>query len=207
MASKNFTFSLRTRSPTPKIFVLRAEKFLVDYSIMRDWGITDHNLSAADVESIIDRQRISYIVFQPNFWTDQPSVAALQRVIDSDRFRMVAQFGITSDDPSRNAVLRVYRNLADAATAAIGRAARQMTVRRDLGQPRAGFSSPPRRLDRRWDTGAASGSPLSRKSTTPWRSAIPLRPCAETETPRPGSENRRTCVNPCGMDMTEPRAA
>ncbi len=98
MASKNFTFSLRTRSPTPKVFVLRAEKFLVDYSIMRGWGITDRNLSAADVELIIDRQRISYIVFQPNFWTDQPSIAALQRVIDSDRFRMIAQFGITSDD-------------------------------------------------------------------------------------------------------------
>jgi 4-amino-4-deoxy-L-arabinose transferase-like glycosyltransferase len=111
MASKNFAFSLRTRSPTPKVSVLRAEKFLVDYTIMRDWGITDRNLSAADVEAIIDRYEVSFIVFQPNFWTDQPSIAALQRVIDSDRFRMVAQFGITSEDLSRRATLRVYRNI------------------------------------------------------------------------------------------------
>ncbi len=111
MASKNFTFSLRTRSPIPKISVLRAEKFLVDYSIMRDWGITDRNLSAAEVEAIVDRYDIAYVVFQPNFWTDQPSVAALQRLIDSDRFRLVAQFGITSDDLSRRTSLRVYRNV------------------------------------------------------------------------------------------------
>jgi hypothetical protein len=78
---------------------------------MRDWGITDRNLSAAEVEAIVDRYDIAYVVFQPNFWTDQPSVAALQRLIDSDRFRLVAQFGITSDDLSRRTSLRVYRNV------------------------------------------------------------------------------------------------
>jgi len=111
MASKNFTFSVRTRSPTPKIFILRAEKFLVDYSIMREWGIKDRHLSPADVETIIDRYDFAYVVFQPNFWTDQPSVAALQRIIDSDRFRLVAQFGITSEDASRQTPIRVYRNM------------------------------------------------------------------------------------------------
>ncbi|MSO99716.1 MAG: hypothetical protein EXR07_01505 [Acetobacteraceae bacterium] len=51
------------------------------------------------------------IVIQPNFWTDQPSVAALQRMVDSGRFMLAAQFSITSEDPSRLAVIRVYRNL------------------------------------------------------------------------------------------------
>jgi 4-amino-4-deoxy-L-arabinose transferase-like glycosyltransferase len=110
-ASKNFAFSVRTRSPVPKILILRAEKFLVDYTIMRDWGITDHNLSPAEVEAIIDRYGISYIVFQPNFWTDQPSIATLQRLMDSDRLRLVAQFGITSDDTSQRALIRVYLNI------------------------------------------------------------------------------------------------
>ena len=38
MGSKNFTFSVRARSPVPQIFIMRAEKSLVDYSIMRELG-------------------------------------------------------------------------------------------------------------------------------------------------------------------------
>jgi hypothetical protein len=38
MASKNFTYAVRTRGPTPRNFIPRAEKYLVDYRIMRDWG-------------------------------------------------------------------------------------------------------------------------------------------------------------------------
>ena len=95
--------------PCTRIFIMRAEKSLVDYSIMRDWGIKDRNVSAAEMASLIDRDNVAYIVFQPNFWTDQPSIAALQRLIDSERFALVAQFGITSDEPSRSKVLRVYR--------------------------------------------------------------------------------------------------
>ncbi len=111
MASKNFTFSIRTRSPTPKIYIVRAEKFLVDYNITRDWGITDHNLTSAEIETIVNRNNFAFIVFQPNFWTDQPSIATLQRLIDSDRFRLVAQFGITSEDRSRQTPIRVYRDI------------------------------------------------------------------------------------------------
>jgi 4-amino-4-deoxy-L-arabinose transferase-like glycosyltransferase len=117
--SKNFTFCVRARSPEPRIFIMRAEKSLVDYSIVRDWGITDRNVSAAEMASLIDRNNVSYVVFQPNFWTDQPSIATLQRMIDSERFALVAQFGITSEDPSRSKVLRVYRvepNLTPAPT-------------------------------------------------------------------------------------------
>jgi hypothetical protein len=109
MGSKNFTFAVRSRSPTPKIFIERAEKLLVDYSIMREWGITDRNISVADLEAIIDRDNITHIIFQPNFWTDQPSIARLQWLIDTGRYRLVAQFFVTSDDISRCVTLRVYR--------------------------------------------------------------------------------------------------
>jgi 4-amino-4-deoxy-L-arabinose transferase-like glycosyltransferase len=109
MGSKNFVLSIRTRSPVPRIFIERAEKHLVDYSIMRDWGIADRMFSVSEVEAMLNRHKIAIIVFQPNFWTDQPSIAALQRAIISPFFRLTARFQITSEEPSRRAELLVYR--------------------------------------------------------------------------------------------------
>ncbi len=108
--SKNFTFSVRARSPQPKIFILRAEKILVSYNIIREWGITDRGMSDAEVEAIVDRYGIKYIVLQPDFWTDQPSIAKLQTLAYSGRFSEVAKFPITSEEASQRATIRVFKN-------------------------------------------------------------------------------------------------
>ena len=107
--SKSFAFSLRARSSVPKVFLLRAEKFLVDYRIVRDWGISDRNQSEADIAATIDRLGVSLLVFQPDFWTDQPSIAALQRLVESGRFARVAEFPIWSQQPGRRTTIGVYR--------------------------------------------------------------------------------------------------
>jgi 4-amino-4-deoxy-L-arabinose transferase-like glycosyltransferase len=111
MGSKNLSFSVRARTPDPKLSILRAEKFLVDYKILRGWGIVDRSLTEADIDAIIDRYDVSYVVFQVGFWTDQPSIAALWRVLRSDRFAPVAEFRITAEEINRRAVLLVFRNV------------------------------------------------------------------------------------------------
>ncbi len=108
--SKNFTFSVRVRTPHPKIFIVRADKELVKYNIVREWGITDRNLSEADIEGIVDRYGIEYVVSQPGFWTDQPSMAKLEAVLHSNRFTLVAEFPIESEEPSQRTTIRIYRN-------------------------------------------------------------------------------------------------
>jgi hypothetical protein len=117
--SKNFSFSVRARSPAAKVFILRAEKFLVDYNIIRDWGITDRNLSAAEVESLIDRKGVSMVVLQPDFWTDQPSIAALQELVYSGRFEQVAEFPITTEAGRLKTTMRVYRDKRSTQVAAL----------------------------------------------------------------------------------------
>jgi hypothetical protein len=109
--SKNFVFSIRSHSATPKVFILRAEKLLVNYTIIREWGIADRNLSTSDIEALIDNNRISTVVLQPDFWTDQPSIARLQALVYSDRFQQVAEFPITSDVPSHRTTIKVFRNI------------------------------------------------------------------------------------------------
>ena len=108
--SKSFSFSLRAKNPDGKLFVLRAEKFLVNYNIIRDWGISDANLAMEDVDAMIDRYGVSWFVFQPDFWTDQPSVALLQKLVYSDRFTKVAEFPVASEAPGKIVTISVYRN-------------------------------------------------------------------------------------------------
>ncbi|MDB5410181.1 MAG: 4-amino-4-deoxy-L-arabinose transferase [Rhodospirillales bacterium] len=109
--SKNFVFSLRSHAKMPKVYVIRAEKLLVRYNILREWGITDLDVSDTDIAAMIDRYGVSTVVLQPDFWTDQPSMARLQAFVYSDRFRQVAEFPITSEEPSQRTTIKVFENL------------------------------------------------------------------------------------------------
>ena len=108
--SPNFVFALRAAAPAPKFYVLRAEKLLVDYQIVREWGINDRNMTEADIAAMVDRYGIEYIVLQLDFWTDQPSVARLQAYMQSDRFEVVATFPIIATEPRREMQILALRN-------------------------------------------------------------------------------------------------
>ena len=108
--SPNFVFAVRAQSASPEVYLLRSEKMLVDYKVSRDWGITDRGLSREDVAKLIDRYGITYVVFQPDFWTDLPSMAALQELVYSDRFTKVAEFPIAANVPSREKEMLVFKN-------------------------------------------------------------------------------------------------
>lgn len=108
--TKSLSFSLRNRSPTPGPYVVRAEKLLVDYRIIRGWGVQDRSLSTADIDAIIDRFGIDLVVLQPGFWTDLPSMARLQTILESDRFEQVAEIPIESENASKRTTIKILRN-------------------------------------------------------------------------------------------------
>jgi len=108
--SKNLIFSMRTRSPMPKLFVLRAEKFLVDYEMTTVWNMTDRGWTADKLRDLVDRYGISLVVLQPDFGDDMPSMNRMRDYIDSDRFKQVAEFPITADDPSQRSTIKVFVN-------------------------------------------------------------------------------------------------
>jgi 4-amino-4-deoxy-L-arabinose transferase-like glycosyltransferase len=110
LRSPNLVFALRAESPSPQLYLLRAEKLLVDYKIVREWGIDDRRLSRTDLEKLIDRYGITYAVFQPDFWTDLPSIAALQDLVYSDRFTKVAEFPIDANVPVTDKKILIFKN-------------------------------------------------------------------------------------------------
>lgn len=108
--SKNLAFSLRSHSPTPKVYVLRAEKFLEDYHIVREWGVADRGWTTDALQAMVDRYGISMVVLQPDFWGDLPSMRRMQDYIESDRFKPVAEFPVIADEPSQRATIRIFVN-------------------------------------------------------------------------------------------------
>ena len=63
--SKNLIFSLRSHSPTPKVYVLRAEKFLVDYHFLREWGVEDRGWTSDALQAMVDRYGITMVGCSP----------------------------------------------------------------------------------------------------------------------------------------------
>lgn len=119
LRSPNFILALRTDHDAARLTVLRAEKLLVRYAIIRQAGITDLHVSAASLVAMVSRYGIEYVVFQPDFWTDQPSVAMLQDYIrGSGNFRRDASIPVHANFPGAEDHIEIWRNLHPAPPAA-----------------------------------------------------------------------------------------
>jgi hypothetical protein len=106
--SKNLIFSLRSHDPLHPLLILRCEKFLIDYHVTRDWGVRDRGWTQTDIENLIDRNKVKMVLLQPDFWTDLPSMALMQSYVLSGRFKQVAEFPITADDPSQRTTIKLF---------------------------------------------------------------------------------------------------
>jgi 4-amino-4-deoxy-L-arabinose transferase-like glycosyltransferase len=106
--SQNMAFSLRSHSERPKLFLLRAEKFLTSYHIVREWGISDRNWTTGQLADLADSNHIKFVVLQPEFWSDLPSMARMRDFIESGRFTQVAEFPITSDSTDHRTTLKIF---------------------------------------------------------------------------------------------------
>lgn len=105
----NFIFSLRTLGQRPDLAVRRADKLLVDMTIMRQLGIQDRGLNDADIRALLDRERVSVVVAQSDYLGDQPSMQALDRLLDSGCcFELRQTVAIQGKHRADETALRVY---------------------------------------------------------------------------------------------------
>ncbi|ALV07660.1 dolichyl-phosphate-mannose-protein mannosyltransferase [Roseateles depolymerans] len=105
----NFIFSLRTLGQRPDLAVRRADKLLVDMTIMRQLGIQDRGLNDADIRALLDRERVSVVVAQSAYLADQPSMQALDRLLASGCcFELRQTVPIQGQHRSDETALRVY---------------------------------------------------------------------------------------------------
>lgn len=105
----NFIFSLRSLGQRPDLAVRRADKLLVDMTIMRQLGIQDRGLDEADIRALLDRERVSVVVAQSAYLGDQPSMQALDRLLESGCcFALRQTVPIQGQHRADETALRVY---------------------------------------------------------------------------------------------------
>jgi 4-amino-4-deoxy-L-arabinose transferase-like glycosyltransferase len=108
--SANFVLALREIGSDDPIRVLRAEKYLVNYQPGTSLILSDRNASTADIDRLIDRYGIEYVVLQPNFWDNQPSVKNFHDIVYSSRFTKVAEFPIIGNTFHNDKSILIFRN-------------------------------------------------------------------------------------------------
>lgn len=105
----NFIVAMRADTARPDLAVRRADKLLVEMTIMRQLGIRDRGLDEPAIRALLDRERVDVVVSQTGYLGDQPSMQALQRLLDSDCcFVLRETIPITGRHRPDERELRVY---------------------------------------------------------------------------------------------------
>jgi len=112
----SFVFNMRSIETRHDITTLRVDKLLLDAAVRRELGVQQKMLSEQEIGDLLDRDGVSYVVAQDDFWTDLQVMARFQSVLRSPHFSGVAHIPVVTNVPSEDKVLRIYRNLGNVAT-------------------------------------------------------------------------------------------
>nr|WP_320114290.1 glycosyltransferase family 39 protein [uncultured Desulfuromonas sp.] len=109
----NFIFNIRSGN-RPDLSVARSDKFLIRMAIERTRGVEDRGFTPDEIEQIIQRHGVLYIVAQLGFWNDLPSFAALETLLaDQNKFEEVSRIKTRANFDHEDHELTIYRYLGE----------------------------------------------------------------------------------------------
>jgi len=82
----NFIYDMRTTGNRRDIGVRRADKMFVEIKIARTFGVTDKNLTEAEIVELLDRHKVATLVVQDGYLADLASMQNFQKVLDSGKY-------------------------------------------------------------------------------------------------------------------------
>ena len=111
-----FIFNMRA-GDRPDVGVARADKWLLQVAVERERGVHDKGISPEQIEAMIQRYAVRYVVAQSGFWLDLPSMRALDGLLhDQARFKPVFQIAPDANVPITDQELVVYEYLGEIAS-------------------------------------------------------------------------------------------
>lgn len=106
----SFVFNMRTHEDRRDLYVIRADKLLLDVAVRRELGVEQKMYSAQEIGEMLDRHGVRYVVAQTDFWTDLEVMARLQDALQTKQFEHAATIAVTANVPVEDKELRIYRN-------------------------------------------------------------------------------------------------
>jgi hypothetical protein len=111
-----FVFNMRA-GDRPDMGVARADKWLLQVAIERERGVHDKGISTEQIEAMIQRYAVRYVVAQSDFWLDLPSMRAIDGLLhDQARFKPVFRIAPEANVPITDRELVVYEYLGEIAS-------------------------------------------------------------------------------------------
>ena len=112
----NFIYDLRTQVARRDIGVRRADKLLVEISILRELGVRERGLDPQQILALLDKEHVETVVFQEGYLDDLRSIQNLQTLLEHGgafvKVAIVPMAGKT--DPSERQLV-IYRRQHPAA--------------------------------------------------------------------------------------------
>ena len=109
----SFIFNMRAIRARRDISIIRSDKLLLDIAVRRTIGVQQKDLSEQQIGDLLDRDGVSYVVAQDDFWTDLPEMARLQAVLRSPHFQAVEHIPVVTNLPTEDQNLTIYRNMGE----------------------------------------------------------------------------------------------
>lgn len=82
----SFIFNMRTVGGRRDIGSRRADKLFVEMKIMRQMGIRNIEMSEQEIVDLLDREKISTVVSQSGYLSDQPTMQRFQNILEAGVF-------------------------------------------------------------------------------------------------------------------------
>jgi 4-amino-4-deoxy-L-arabinose transferase-like glycosyltransferase len=108
--SAAFVFNLRALGNPTDLWVLRAEKLLVNYRQSQLHGYQEYEVTEDILREAFYRYGVTHAVVDPDFWTNLGNVRLFLGLIMSEQFERVGDVPIRANRPVNKKVLQVYRN-------------------------------------------------------------------------------------------------
>ncbi len=109
----SFIFNMRSREDRRDLGIVRADKLLLNIAVRRELGVTQKNISEAELGDQINKLGIHYVVSQPGFWTDLEAMKRFERLLATSQFKEVARFETPANFKAHEKYLVVYQNLGE----------------------------------------------------------------------------------------------
>jgi 4-amino-4-deoxy-L-arabinose transferase-like glycosyltransferase len=106
-----FIFAMRAHETRRDISIVRADKLLLNVAIARERFVEDKHLNELNIEKTLDALGVRYVVAQPGFWTDLPSMRRLELLLQGRHFKLLKRFPMGANYHAQERELVVYQNL------------------------------------------------------------------------------------------------
>ncbi len=108
----SFIANMRMYAGRNDVSIFRSDKLFLHVNDRKSLGVGEKNFSEDEILEIINRNRISYVVAQDEFWIDVPQMKRVDNVLKSSHFQKVFEIIPTAFEPIHESKIIVYKNLS-----------------------------------------------------------------------------------------------